>query len=510
MSEKGLLERLEEYGQRGRYPFHMPGHKRAGLPFPNPYSIDITEIDGFDNLHHPEGILREAMERAARIYGSDQTWFLVNGSTCGILSAICGTTDRGGTLVMSRNCHKSAYHGVFLNELKSRYLYPQTIRRFGILGGILPENVEKSLQMCPEVQAVLVVSPTYEGVVSDIEGIAEVVHRRGLPLIVDEAHGAHLPFAYQGHYPKPALDLGADVVIQSLHKTLPSFTQTAVLHMREGYVDRERVERYLSIYQTSSPSYLFLAAMDQCIRLMEEDGGDRLESLYKRTMALRKWAETLDRIRIPGPELTGQDGVFGYDPSKLVISLAGTGMSGEWLAERFRREYGLEPEMAATDYVLLMTSPFDREEGFSRLEQALAETDQYLKKRNGDQHFSRAAQTLAETDQYWREQEIGWDLESLEGKLSAGQKLERAKESAMTIYKAWNGKTRPVSWKESQGAVSGEFVYLYPPGIPVLAPGERITRQALELIQDYREKGLPVQGMKDQRAEQIEIWIGES
>ena len=276
----GLLEQLQEYGQSDYYPFHMPGHKRASLDFPNPYQIDITEIDGFDNLHHPEGVLKDAMERASGIYKSDKSWFLVNGSSCGILSAVCGLTKPGGTILMSRNCHKSVYHGVFQNQLHAQYLYPQYLPEFGIQGGILPEDVENSLKSGSDIQAVLIVSPTYEGMVSDIEEIAKIVHKYGIPLIVDEAHGAHFPFAYQGGFPVSALDLGADVVIQSLHKTLPSFTQTGILHWKRGYSDCEKIERYLQIYQSSSPSYLFMAGIDRCIATMAEDQGKRLDRLH--------------------------------------------------------------------------------------------------------------------------------------------------------------------------------------------------------------------------------------
>lgn len=197
--------------------------------FPDPYSIDITEIDGFDNLHHAEGILKESMERAAEIYGADQTCYLVNGSTCGILSAVCGSTAWGGKLLMARNCHKSAYHGLILNHLEPVYVYPSYLEGPGISGGVCPSDVRRILEQDKkrEIQAVLVVSPTYEGVVSDIAGIAAAAHEHGIPLIVDEAHGAHLPFGgRENGFPEPALSMGADVVIQSLHKTLPCFTQT--------------------------------------------------------------------------------------------------------------------------------------------------------------------------------------------------------------------------------------------------------------------------------------------
>ena len=208
--EELLIERLKKYRKSDMYPFHMPGHKRAKgikLSFPDPFSVDITEIDGFDNLHHAEGILKDSMEWASCLYGSDRTWYLVNGSTCGLLSAISAAVSHGGKILVSRNCHKAVYHGIYLNHLEAVYVYPQPVPGLGIQGGILPEDVEKALKEEPDIQAVLMVSPTYDGIVSDVKAIADVAHKAGIPLIVDEAHGAH--FAYGDAFPKSALELGA-------------------------------------------------------------------------------------------------------------------------------------------------------------------------------------------------------------------------------------------------------------------------------------------------------------
>lgn len=239
--EELLINRLAAYARSDMYPFHMPGHKRRTGPeesfmnsctdsFTNPFAVDITEIEGFDNLHHPEGILKDSMKWAADVYGADQTYYLINGSTGGILAAVCGSVPRGGRILVSRNCHKSVYHGICLNQLKTSYVYPQEIEGLGIQGGITAEDVDRMLNRYMDTQAVLIVCPTYDGIVSDIEAIARIVHRAGLPLIVDEAHGAH--FRYDAMFPVSALDLGADVVIQSVHKTLPSLTQTALLHIK--------------------------------------------------------------------------------------------------------------------------------------------------------------------------------------------------------------------------------------------------------------------------------------
>ena len=203
-----LLEELYAYGQTDYYPFHMPGHKRRMCLPADAYQLDITEIDGFDNLHHATGILREEQERMAQFLGVRRSFFLVNGSTCGILSAISAAVKRGGRLLLARNSHKAAYHAVELRGLLATYCYP-AITSFDIQGAIRPEAVEAALKADPTIQAVYVTSPTYDGVVSDIASIADIVHAHGLPLIVDEAHGAH--FGLHPFFPESATCCGADV-----------------------------------------------------------------------------------------------------------------------------------------------------------------------------------------------------------------------------------------------------------------------------------------------------------
>ena len=258
MSE--LFEKLKEYADSDYLPMHMPGHKRCLGEIGNPFFIDITEISGFDNLHHAKGLLLEAQERAAKLYHSSETHYLVNGSTAGILSAVSGCTSFGGSILLARNSHKSAYHAAFLRGLSIRYLYPQSKGNMGINGAIFPEDVENALKNDPYIQAVMITSPTYDGVVSDVKGIVQAAHSHGIPLIVDEAHGAHFPFS--DHFPQDSVSCGADVVIHSLHKTLPTLTQTALIHLNGSLTDRNKIRKYLTVYQTSSPSYVLMASLD--------------------------------------------------------------------------------------------------------------------------------------------------------------------------------------------------------------------------------------------------------
>ena len=498
--EELLINRLAAYARSDMYPFHMPGHKRRTGPedsfmnscvdsFTNPFAVDITEIEGFDNLHHPEGILKDSMKWAADVYGADQTYYMINGSTGGILAAVCGSVPRGGRILVSRNCHKSVYHGICLNQLKTSYVYPQEIEGVGIQGGITAEDVDRMLNRYMDTQAVLIVCPTYDGIVSDIEAIARIVHRAGLPLIVDEAHGAH--FRYDAMFPASALDLGADVVIQSVHKTLPSLTQTALLHIKcnrpDGgcYADRERIDRYIHMVQSSSPSYVLMASIENSIYQMEQtDTAPYGKQLHK----LRRRLGQMRHLRLADTGLIGQAGIRDLDISKIVVSTRGTclypaeegltGFTGAQLDDILRREYHLEMEMCGADYVTAITTVMDSGEGLERLGDALTRIDSQL------------------TD-------AGYKPDGRSGNQKSVYSMRC--DTAMSMGEAMEENMASVGLEDSAGCISGEFVYIYPPGIPIVAPGEWISRPILEVILEYRDKGLPVQGPADQSLRTIRV-----
>lgn len=531
-----LLERLKEYAQKGRYPFHMPGHKRRTdweflRDFPNPYSLDITEIEGFDNLHHPEGILKASMEWAAQVYGAEKTYYLINGSTGGILSAICACVPPGETILIGRNCHKSVYHGIILGQLNTKYIYPQILSDWGIHGGISPDEVRNALKSNPEVKAVLVVSPTYDGVVSDIRGIARAAHEKGIPLIVDEAHGAHFPFGGEdaggkGRFPVSALDQGADLVIQSLHKTLPSFTQTAVLHVRKGCVgvNIEKLESYLQMFQSSSPSYLLMAGIEACIYEMAKEGGRLLDSFAGRLERIRERLSAMKNLRLLSESVIGMAGVYDLDPAKLVVSCrrCGRSLDGKALADRLRKEFGLEMEMWGADYVVAITTFLDTKEALNRLAEAFLAIDESLEEaklaeEDLEEEVGQAGGGISEeklTAKGPKEEiRLEWpepgpgegapcEGDSCEENSWDGDLWERPS-VILPLCKAVHAPYEAVPLEKCEGRISAEFVYLYPPGIPILAPGERVTEPILRRVLRYREMGLPVQGMADGEARQL-------
>ena len=506
--EELLINRLAAYAGSEMYPFHMPGHKRMPGPmdsFANPFTVDITEIDGFDNLHHPEGILRDSMRWAADVYGADQTYYLINGSTSGILAAVCGTVPRGGRILVSRNCHKSVYHGIYLNQLKTSYVYPQEIAGLGIQGGITAEDVDRMLKRYMDTQAVLIVCPTYDGIVSDIEAISQIVHRAGLPLIVDEAHGAH--FRYDAMFPVSALDLGADVVIQSVHKTLPSLTQTALLHIKcnrpDGgcYADRERIDRYIHMVQSSSPSYVLMASIENSIYQMEQMD---MAPYGKRLRGLRQRLGRMNHLRLADTGLIGQAGIRDLDISKIVVSTRGTylpsvgngltGFTGAQLDDILRREYHLEMEMCGADYVTAITTAMDSEEGLERLGDALVRIDARLTDDGSNARRENGSGPV-----------MAPDCKTGQESMQKCSVYSMRCDTAMSVGEAMDGKIKSINLEDSPGCISGEFVYIYPPGIPIVAPGEWISRPILEVILEYRNKGLPVQGPMDQSLRTIRI-----
>ena len=471
-----LYDKLLQYQSSEMYPFHMPGHKRRKDDFANPFLIDITEIEGFDNLHHAEGILKDAQDRAAALYHSEETYFLVNGSTCGILAAVSACMTRGGKILMARNCHKAAYHAAYLRGLDIEYLYPEKEDIFGINGGIHEDIVEKALEEFQDIQAVMITSPTYDGVVSNVKKIAQIVHRKGIPLIVDEAHGAH--FGFHEYFPKSSVEMGADLVIHSLHKTLPSLTQTALLHVNGNRVDRECLRKFLDIYQTSSPSYVFMAGMDSCVCLLEKRGGELFESLRRNLEVFYKQTESLGCIYLANHGLMGKSGIHDFDRSKLVISARNAGFTGNQLANLLRNRYHLELEMAGGSYGLALTSISDTEEGFLRLSEALKEIDACLENKieKNTEKSTLTIEDIVIKNEVW-----------------------------CRIHEALESPGESVLLEKAEGKICREFVYLYPPGIPMLVPGEIISREVLGKIRRLVREGYSVQGMADYSAEHIQV-----
>lgn len=463
-----LYDKLVEYGEGDFIPMHMPGHKRNIEKFPYIHAgqIDITEIDGFDDYHYPQGIIDEMQMHAAKVYGTKYSFYLINGSSCGILTAISAVLNRGDSVIVARNCHKSVYNGMFMNDLVPQYIYPETDSRYNIMTHITPECVREAFRQC-DARAVIITSPTYEGVVSDVKSIAQICHENGAILIVDEAHGAH--FCFGNNAPDTAMKCGADIVIESVHKTLPSYTQTAVMHICSDRVDIGRVRRYLSVYQTSSPSYVFMSGIQKCIEYMESDVGREAYKEYENNLAnLRKSLLELKNIKLVTYDKENEN-VFAYDTSKIVLFCRN---GGAYLYDEMLSKYHIQLEMAAKDYVIAMTSVGDKKEWYDCFIKAVKEIDKSMAE-NASKDENDACGSIIKAD------------------------------VVCTLWEAFGKEYEYRDIDDAAGKISADWVYAYPPGIPIICPGERVTCRIIEYMKEQKSRGVALKGFQDGRGDKI-------
>ena len=451
-----LFDKLKDYGKSGVYPFHMPGHKRQSINGDLPYEIDLTEIDGFDNLHNPHGCIKAVEDKAQLLYNAKRAYMLVNGATCGIMSAIGALTNRGDRVLIARNCHISVYRAVKLFGLKPEYILPEYAEENGVklpvFGSVSPELIEDKLTQNPDISLVVLTSPTYEGVVSDTKSISEICKKHGARLFVDEAHGAH--FLFNSAFPESAVKCGADISVVSLHKTLPSLTQTALLLTNNTEFDNKLREQ-LAVFQTSSPSYVLMSSVESCLDYISENSSE-FESYIKRLSEFEKSAKALNNLKLLFRE---DNNVYAYDRGKLVISTIGTSISGTQLAEMLRNDYKIETEMSAEDYIIAMTSVCDTDEGFERLISALKAIDKRIEKAENSKNLNL---------------------------LSLPQK-------ACEPFECTDKSGKVLDITDCNCTISLEDVFAYPPGIPLIVSGEIVTDDIINQVKTLADNNISVQ-----------------
>lgn len=477
-----LYQELNKLADSEMYPFHMPGHKRnlESTPMKGAFRCDITEIDGYDNLHDESGIILEAENRANALYGSEKTFFLINGSTSGVLASVSAALSEGDTILAARGCHRSFYNAVYLRHLNIVYLPYKSDPVYGIPDCYTKEDIREHITN--EVKAVFITSPTYEGKCSDIKGIADVCHERNIPLIVDAAHGAHLGFGGSGQrsqdeyesLPRSAVQQGADLVIHSVHKTLPSMTQTALLHVQGELIDRNRLKRFLRIYQSSSPSYVLMSSIDLCIKEMQENGKRYVDRLLNYRNRIQHATNNCRCLQIPGKSAID-------DASKVMIYVRNGTMTGQALYDILREEYNLQLEMAGDKYALAIISGWDTDEGIDRLISAVLEIDAGLAQES-DNKFS-----------------VNMNTDTIGSKAPGAESLEEyaLPKISMSIGQAWDSETDVLDFESAEGRISAEFINLYPPGIPLITPGEVFSREIIQEIRHYLDQNMNVQGLGD-------------
>ncbi len=467
--EKDLYTYLTEYSQGSRIPMHMPGHKRRDCiaPYMSVSALqDFTEISATDNLHDARGVLKDSMALASKLWGSLQSFYLVGGSSCGILAGIRALTKRGDKILVSRNAHKSVFHAIELCGLEPIFVLPPQVPGFGICGSCTPQQVEYAFDEHPDIRLAIITSPTYEGVISDICGIAEVVHRYNALLFVDEAHGAHL--GLHPAFEKSAVQCGADLVVQSLHKTLPAFTQTAILHVCSKCVDLQRLQHQLAVFQTSSPSYPLMLSADGCVRQILEKK-DFFDAWLVGLAGFSIWASQLGCLQVLGHGNPLPREVFAFDETKLYVSTHGCNLTGPALEAQLS-EYNIDLEMACQNGILAMTGAGDTIESVGAFAEALLAIEQTCR-----------AASKAEVKQPGLPRQVF--------------SPEFVLEQEFLLCDMQN----------SIGKVCAEYVWAYPPGIPLLIPGERIEASLVYALQQYKQYGIRLH--KSRSAEKSEIAV---
>ncbi len=457
-----LYEALRKYAASRPVPFHMPGHK-LGRGFPAWYRknlcrLDVTEIPDMDNLHSPTGVIAQAQRLAAEAFKADRTYFLVNGSTVGIHGAIYAACRPGERIAVARDCHKSVVDGIGLAGARPVYIKTLFNLNFGIPSVVDPAEVEKTLDENPDIAAVLITRPNYYGICSDLKAIERIVHSRGKLLIVDEAHGAHL--AFSPRLPAPAMEAGADICVQSAHKTLPALTQGAYLHIRGSRVDSERLEYYLDLAQTTSPSFLIMSSLDIAREIMQREGERRLGLLLDSIDRFKKDISALEGLLVLGPADVPKGEL---DAARLVINVRGLGMAGFEAEGLLRSEYKIQVEMSDLFNIVCISTVSDSPAFLRRLAGALKELAR-------DSHPGEGLPPV--------------DLEELP-----------LPEMAMAPGELTKLKTEKVELKKAVGRISAGMLIPYPPGIPVIFPGEVISGPVVDHILRIVALGGKVNGL---------------
>ena len=464
-----LFEALKDYHSRNVIPFDVPGHKHGvGLPELAGYvgkkvlEIDVNSMECLDNICNPIGVIKEAEELAARAYGAEKAFFLVNGTTSGVQAMIMAACRPGEKIILPRNAHKSAIAGMILSGAVPIYIQPEINEELGIAMGMTVDSVLRTMEEHPDAKAVFVIHPTYYGAVSDLAAIVEAAHGYGMAVLADEAHGAH--FNFHPNLPASAMELGADASASSTHKTGGSLTQSSLLLMRSGILDPNYMKTTLNLTQTTSASYLLMTSIDVARKQLATRGKDILGRLLEIVRDAKAQLNEIDGLYAFGSELVGSPGVFDFDDTKLGVNVRELGLSGYDAEKLLRKEYNIQVELADMYNILAITAVGDTEESIGSLVAAIKDLAKHH--RNGDvREITRGMLTNPEI--------------------------------VVSPRDAYYSSKKPVKLEESIGCVSGESIMAYPPGIPLVTPGEMITREIVEYAKMLKAEKCMLQGTQD-------------
>ena len=464
-----LLDTLQRCADRPNAAFHTPGHKRGqGISARQQqlfgtaaFRADLPELPELDNLFAPEGVILAAQRLAADAFGAEQTWFLANGSTCGIEAAILATCGPGDKLILPRNLHSSAIAGLVLSGTVPVYVSPTYSAAWDMPLGVAPEAIAAALTAHPDAKAVLLVSPTYYGVCSDLQAIAQLTHQHDIPLIIDEAHGPH--FAFHPELPATALSAGADIAVQSAHKVLSTFTQSALLHVQGSRIDRDRLTKSLQLTQSTSPSYLLLGSLDAARHQMATAG----ISLMARTLALADQAAAalseLPGLKVLQPATEGS-GIIG-DRTRLTVDVSDLGITGFTADDRLHHHHSVTAELPAFRHLMFIVSLGNNTTDITQLITAFTQLSQ---------HPSPPLQ-----------------------RLSVAEVPPSPFPLSLTPRQAFFARKTSLPTHQAIGHICAETICPYPPGIPALLPGEPISAAAIAHLQAILSAGGCLTGCSD-------------
>ena len=475
-----LFEGVVAHAKRRTIPFHIPGHKRGAGMQPefrtflgdNALSIDLINIAPVDDLHHPRGIIKEAQDLAAEAFGADRTFFSVQGTSGAIMAMVLTAVGPDDTILVPRNVHKSVLTAIVLSGANPVFMAPEIDYDRGVAHGVSLATVRRHLVEHPDAKAVLVINPTYFGVCADLRAIVETAHGYGVPVLVDEAHGAHLYF--HPDLPMSAMEAGADAAATSVHKLGGSLTQSSILNLKEGLLSGDRAQSILSMLTTTSTSYILLASLDAARSHLAVHGRAMLSEAIRLAQKAREAIREIPGLTCLGPEMIGdRSSSYDLDLTKLCVTVTGLGLTGIEVEEILRDCYGIEVELSDLYNILCLITGGDTDETVDALVRALREISR-------DHYSTRPAGAVR-------------------------VRVPELPPQALTPREAFYAPTEGVPLFESAGRVMAEFIMVYPPGIPILQPGERITEQNLAYIREHLEAGLPVQGPEDPTLETVRV-----
>lgn len=470
-----LFDALKEYHSRKVMPFDVPGHKHGvGLPELAEYvgikvlEIDVNAMECLDNICNPIGVIKEAEKLAAQAYGASDAFFLVNGTTSGVQAMIMAACRPGDKIILPRNAHKSAITGLILSGAIPIYIQPEINVELGIAMGITVDNVKKAIEHHPDAKAIFIIHPTYYGAVSDIESIIEIAHQHDMTVLMDEAHGAHFPFHPQ--LPLGAMKPGADASAVSIHKTGGSLTQSSLLLLGNNKIDASTMKTTLNLTQTTSASYLLMSSIDIARKQLATQGEAMLGEILDIVRGARYELNNIDGLYAFGKEMIGSPGVYDFDETKLGVNVRELGLSGYEAEKILRDEYNIQVELADMYNILAIVAIGDTRHSVKALVNALKDVATYH--RNGDaKKITKAMLTNPEV--------------------------------IVSPRNAYYSSKKAVKFEDAVGSVSGESVMAYPPGIPVVTPGEMITNEMIEYVRLLKAEQCLLQGTQDPYVDNI-------